>query len=200
MYPAAGSARIAAAEPRARLPAIAREFGTVGAVSVGSGRQLYLLDACVRRLKWVSVDEFGEGMSLSQLVPGANITNLTIYLGWLVHGVVGGVVAFLALLAPGLAAIVLAAAVLRSGNYPALVNGALSGAAAISVALVLALIVRTAPAIYRRARGAPFIAVGAFLMVGPLQVGVLPTLLVFGGLSIWLNRPGTQPSGGGEKS
>lgn len=138
-------------------------------------------------------------MSLSQLLPGANITNLAIYLGWLMHGVAGGVVAFLALVAPGLAAIVVAAAILRSGNYPALVDGALTGAAAISVALVLALIVRTAPAMYRRANAAPFIAVGAFLMVGPLQVGVLPTLVVFGGLSIWLNRPRASASGHASK-
>lgn len=175
---------------RTSLLGILRECGRIGAISFGSGRQLYFLDTFVRRLGWVSMDQFADGLAISQLLPGPNISNLAVYLGWLMHGWRGALLAWVALLLPGLAVIVAAAAVLRSGQYPDVLNGALLGVAAVGVALLLAFVIRTAPATNGRARHGAAIAVGTFLLAGPLGVGLVPSLLLFGGLSLWLNRPG----------
>ncbi len=175
--------------PRAALRDLLRESGWIGLTSYGSGRQLYLLDAFVRRRGWVSDEEFTDGLAVGQIVPGANITNLIAYLGFLLHGWQGAAVGLFSILLPGWLVIVGIAVLLHAGSYPPLLDGALAGVGAVSVALVLAMMVRIAPGAYRRTHRGVWIAALVFLMAGPLRIGLIPTIVAGGALSVWLNRP-----------
>jgi hypothetical protein len=55
--------------------------------------------------------------------------------------------------------------------------------------MMLTVIVRAAPSACRRVRGGWVLLLGTFAMAGPLGVGVLPTVVLFGVLGVWLNRP-----------
>ncbi|MEC8122076.1 MAG: chromate transporter, partial [Pseudomonadota bacterium] len=61
----------------------------------------------VEELKWVSERRFFHALNFCMLLPGPEAQQLTIYLGWLLHRVRGGVVAGVLFVLPG-AIIVLA--------------------------------------------------------------------------------------------
>lgn len=171
------------------LPHVARWFTFIGMTSFGQGKQIYLQHMFVQRLDWMTNEEFTDGLALSSILPGPNMTNLSSYTGWLLRGWPGAALAYLGMLVPGFVVTLIVAVLARNGAYPPAIVGALEGVAAVSVCLMLTVIVRTAPTACRRARGGWLVFVGTFLMAGPLKIGVLPTLLVFAVLSVVLNRP-----------
>jgi chromate transporter len=172
-----------------KLLAILRHFLFIGLTVVGQGKQLYLQDMFVRRLKWMSIEEFTDGLALCSIVPGPNITNMAAYTGWLLGGWPGAVLAWLGMLLPGFVIILVVAVAARAGAYPPVVRGALAGVAATSVCMMLTVILRAAPSACRRVRGGWVLLLGTFAMAGPLGVGVLPTVVLFGVVGVWLNRP-----------
>ena len=50
--------------------------------------------------KWLREQDFVNGLALSQLLPGATFVSLSVYIGYRLRGIVGGVTSFLALLLP----------------------------------------------------------------------------------------------------
>jgi len=57
-------------------------------------------DECVRRRKWVTREEFLEGLAICNLLPGPTSTQLSIYLGYLRAGVAGGLISGTCFIAP----------------------------------------------------------------------------------------------------
>ena len=55
----------------------------------------------VEELKWVSEKRFLHALNFCMLLPGPEAQQLTIYLGWLLHRVRGGVVAGVLFVLPG---------------------------------------------------------------------------------------------------
>jgi chromate transporter len=174
---------------RVSLGRIFRDFVMIGVTSYGSGRQIYLLDTFVTRRGWITMAQFTEGMGVASLAPGANFSNLATYVGYLLGGWKGGLVAQIAVIGPGIVVIIAASAFLRNATYPPFVSGMLEGAAAVAVALLLGVIVRSAPAAYARTRWGAFIAVVTFIGLGPMHLGIIPCLLIFVPLSLIINRP-----------
>jgi chromate transporter len=182
-----------------RLLTILRHFSFIGATIIGQGKQLYLQDRFVRRLNWMTNEEFTDGLALCSIVPGPNITNMAAYTGWLLGGWPGALLAWLGMLVPGFLIILAVAVVARAGAYPPVLRGALAGVAATSVCMMLTVIVRAAPPACRRVRGGWLVALGTFLLAGPSGVGVLPTVLIFGIVSVLLNRPRHSARPGGSQ-
>ena len=86
------------AAPRVPLTHLAGTFAVVGATSFGGGLTGYLRRMLVDDQRWLTDDEFLEGLSVAQAVPGPNAINLAIYSGWRLHGPAGAVVAALAVM------------------------------------------------------------------------------------------------------
>lgn len=73
----------------------------------------------VKRKKWISEEEFLNGLALGQLIPGATFVSLTVYIGYKLRGVAGAVASFLGFLLPPFAVMVLLSYLyLPSVNYP----------------------------------------------------------------------------------
>ena len=83
-------------------PAYLRYFLRLGAV--GFGGPIALTGAMQRDLvderRWVHEEEFKEGLALAQLAPGPLAAQLSIYLGWLKGGFVGGTLVGVAFVLP----------------------------------------------------------------------------------------------------
>ena len=167
---------------------LAREFAWIGATSLGQGRQAYFYSAFVKRFRWMSNEEFADGLSLSQIVPGPNLANFSVYIGWLRGGWKGALIAWVSLLTPGFLAI-LAAAWALSAGVPPFISGALAGVAAVSVALLVMVVVQASPAACKRANGGWAILAATFILAGPLKLGIVPVLIAMTTLSLILNRP-----------
>src|ERR1700693_178618 len=134
----------------------------------------------VDRRRWISQERFLHALSYCMLLPGPEAQQLAIYIGWLLHGTWGGVVAGAFFVIPsifilwGLSAIYAA-----YGSVPA-VAGILAGLKPAVVALVVAALVKIGKRALRP-RGLVAVAVAAFVGIYLLHVP-FPWIVIGGGL------------------
>lgn len=174
----AGVGRVEAGRVR-RLP-IAEGLRTWAAIGVNSfggpaGQVAVMHRELVQRRQWVSEQRFQHALNTCVLLPGPEAMQLATYLGWLVHGVRGGVVAGALFILPGfLVMLGLAAAYAATGTV-AWVAALLAGLQAAIVPIVAQACVRLG----RRALNSPLlivIGVAAFAAAALLAIP-FPVLL-----------------------
>lgn len=105
--------------PRPPLRAFVQYFLTLGAVGFGGPIALvgYMQRDLVERRRWVTPDDYKEGLALAQLAPGPLAAQLAIYLGWVRAGVWGATLVGLAFVLPSFVLVMaLSAAYLRFGG------------------------------------------------------------------------------------
>lgn len=68
-------------------------FGFVGMTSFGGGLTAYIRRLVVSQKKWLTDEEFLPGLALVQILPGANVAGLSIYIGNHLRGPAGAVIA-----------------------------------------------------------------------------------------------------------
>lgn len=163
-------------------------FAWIGITSIGGGRSAYFYDALVIRRRWVTDEEFVQGLTLSQLLPGPTISNLAVALGDRLRGAAGAACASLALLLPGALTLVAVSALYFGRGVGPGAGAALRGMGGAVVGFMLVTTARLARGALR-GRGAPAIAALVFLAVGPLRLNIFAVLLLAGAASLWLNRP-----------
>jgi chromate transporter len=140
-----------------------------------------LQDELVERRRLMSREEFLAIYSLGRIVPSGTSTALAVAYGYRFAGLLGTVIALLALVLPGFASTVLLAAfygVLRASPYFAYVPVTLLPA---SLGFIVAAALRLGQDVFRPSLDL-LVAVGAF--VGAFVLGVNPAiLLVLGGVA-----------------
>ncbi|HEV8436918.1 MAG TPA: chromate transporter [Methylomirabilota bacterium] len=175
-------------ERRIRLSRIFQVFAWTGLTSIGGGRYAFFYDAVVIRRQWLRTSEFVQDLTLSQLLPGPNFSNLAVALGARLGGGSGALVGAVALILPGaLILLTLAALYFRGGFTPTLTH-AMRGAAAAVVGLVLVATASIIPASLRGWR-ALLVAAAVFVLVGPLRVHTVLAIVLIVPASLWLHRP-----------
>src|SRR3977135_2927108 len=68
-------------------------FSRVGITSFGGSTAAWLYREIVQRRAWLDEDHFITALTLSQVLPGANPVNLSIYVGSQLRGGIGGAAA-----------------------------------------------------------------------------------------------------------
>lgn len=107
--------------PRERpsLISVAGYFLRLGTIGFGGPIALagYMQRDLVERRAWITNEEYLEGLALAQLAPGPLAAQLAIYLGYILHGIIGATVVGLTFVGPSfLMVIALAAAYVRYGG------------------------------------------------------------------------------------
>ena len=64
-------------------------FSRIGLTSFGGGLSGWLLREFVQDLKLLTEEEFLSGLSISQALPGVNVTNMAIWIGYQLRGRMG---------------------------------------------------------------------------------------------------------------
>jgi chromate transporter len=174
--------------PRVRLTSLIREFTRTGLVSLGGGRSAYFYDVVVSRRGWVTSEEFVQDLTLSQILPGSNVANLAVALGYRLAGWWGAAWGLLSVVLPGaVILLVLAAIYFASGLAPAggrLLHG--------MSAAVVGLIVLTTSRLARstlKSRPGFLVAAVTFLAVGPFRMSTVLVIAIMAVVSGWLHRP-----------
>src|SRR6476661_126403 len=94
--------------------------------------------------KWIDEPRFLHALNFCMLLPGPEATKLAAYVGWLVHGVRGGLVAGILFVLPG-ALVMLGLSLLYAfGRGFAVIDGALYGIKAAVLVIVVEALVRIA--------------------------------------------------------
>jgi chromate transporter len=126
--------------PRERPPLmpVVAYFLRLGTIGFGGPIALagYMQRDLVERRGWLSSDEYLEGLALAQLAPGPLAAQLAIYLGYILHGLVGATVVGFAFIAPSfLMVLALAAAYVRFGGL-AWMQAVFYGVGAAAIAII----------------------------------------------------------------
>ena len=140
-------------------------------------------DECVERRRWLDDADFVRALNFVHVLPGPEASQMAILIGWRVLGVLGGVVAGVLFISPGIITLsALAAIYVRYGSRPELL-GVLSGFRPVALALLAAAMLRLSKAALRTGfqRALAVLAFGASVF---LHVGFVPLLLGCGAVSI----------------
>ena len=141
----------------------------VAALSFGgpAGQIAVMHRIIVDEKRWVGENRFLHALSYCMLLPGPEAQQLATYIGWLLHGTRGGLVAGLLFVLPGLVAIMaLSFIYVTWGGHP-LLAGVFLGLKAAVIALVIEALIRIA----RRALKG---ALDRILAVAAFVAGALP--------------------------
>ena len=144
----------------------------------------------VEERRWISEQRFLHALSYCMVLPGPEAQQLATYIGWLMHGTLGGLVAGLLFIAPGILAIFTLSVIYATLGDVSVVSGVLFGLQAAVVAIVVEAVVR----IGRRAvktrthlaiAAAAFIAI--FFFAVPFPIIILTAAVI--GLTLGRLRP-----------
>ncbi|MBK7161795.1 MAG: chromate efflux transporter [Sphingomonadales bacterium] len=93
----------ASPSPTVSLGELTRLFGKIGLVSFGgpAGQIALMHEEVVDRRQWVSEDEYLQALNLCHLLPGPEAQQLAAWIGWRLHGTLGGLIAGLLFVIPG---------------------------------------------------------------------------------------------------
>lgn len=119
-------------------------FARIGCLSFGGpAAQIALMHkVCVDEKRWIDEDRYLHALNYCMLLPGPEAQQLATYIGWLLHGVRGGIVAGLLFVLPGLAVILGLSTLYALYQDTSLVAGLFFGLKAAVLAIVVEAVIR----------------------------------------------------------
>ncbi|MGA3038353.1 MAG: chromate transporter [Vulcanimicrobiaceae bacterium] len=171
------------ARPRVSLAQIFMVFAKVSLTSFGGGLSGWMYREFVEARSWFTDAEFLSSLAICQAMPGVNVVNLAVWLGFRLRGTLGAIVGFCAMIVPALIVIIpIAIAYSYLGKYP-VVHHALAGIAAAALALTLNMVSRVAVSAVRDGVTLAIVAI-IFVGIGLLQWPMFELVIVIAPLSI----------------
>src|SRR5262244_3166987 len=129
------------------LPSFGEAFGVwlkIGCINFGgpAGQIALMHRIVVDEKKWVDEPRFLHALNFCMLLPGPEATKLATYIGWLLHGVRGGLAAGILFVLPG-ALVMLGLSLLYAlGRGVPLIDGALFGIKSAVLVIVVEALIR----------------------------------------------------------
>jgi chromate transporter len=171
--------------PQVSLATIFWIFFQIGSLSVGGGLTAWLYREIVEKRRLMPEADFMGALTLAQVLPGINMSNLSVYVGQRLRGFQGAIVAMLGLiLVPFFAIISMGSIYARFQDEPS-VHHFMDGLAATAVALLLAMGIK-AIKLTRLQPKQLGLAGLVVVLVGILRLPMVPVILVLAPVSVWL--------------
>jgi chromate transporter len=142
-----------------------------------AGQIAVMQHALVDQRRWIGQKRFLHALSFCTLLPGPEAQQLAIYIGWLLNGVVGGLIAGVLFVLPGVVALLALSALYVSAGDTTVVTAVLAAVAPAVLVIVAQAVVRVGgralghPALVGLAVAA-FVALSVFKTPFPLVVGL----------------------------
>jgi chromate transporter len=173
--------------PSPRPPSAAKlflVFSRIGLTSFGGGVSGWLWREFVQDRHWMNEEEFLNGLALSQALPGVNVKNMAIWIGYRLNGSRGAVAGFLGIIVPPGVLIVLLGVLFASIAQYRLTRLALDGAAAAAIGLSLVMGITAARRVPRSV--VPLsLMVATFVAVGILHWPLVWVVLACGSVGVF---------------
>lgn len=158
-------------------------FARISLTSFGGGLSGWLLREFVTDRGWLSEEEFLNGLSISQALPGVNVKNMAIWIGYRLRGLPGAVAAVVGIILPAAVVIILLASLFeRVTRYPQ-THVVLLGAGAAAIGLSSSMGIATARRVPRRV--IPLLVMAAtFVVIALLHWPIVWAVAALGSLSV----------------
>src|SRR5947199_7835444 len=85
-------------------------FARIGLTSFGGGLSGWLLRVFVYDYRWLTEEEFLNGLAIAQALPGVNVANMAVWIGYRLRGSVGAFASLVGIVVPSAIVIVVLAA------------------------------------------------------------------------------------------
>jgi chromate transporter len=173
-------------------------FLKIGASTFGGGYAMIpvLERELIKGKGWISMNEVMDYYTIAQVTPGIIAINVSTFVGYKLKGFIGGIVATVGFVIPGVLLMILISAFIRRfADYPA-VRHAFAGIRVAVGALILDTVIKLFRGVFRDIRGAVVFAAALVLSAG---LSVSPVYIVTGaGLAGFFLYPRkAAPKGGG---
>jgi chromate transporter len=170
-----------------------RTWARIGVLSFGgpAGQIAVMHRILVDEKRWLSEQRFLHALSYCMLLPGPEAQQLATYIGWLMHGTRGGLVAGLLFVLPGFVAIMALSFVYVIWQQHSWLAGSLLGLKAAVIALVIEALARIAGRALRT-MAARLVALAAFVAIALLHLPFPAIVLGAGLLGYLLGRSGSM--------
>jgi chromate transporter len=179
-----------------------RVWATIGLLSFGgpAGQIALMHRELVEQRRWISESRFLLALSYCTLIPGPEAQQLAIYVGWLLHGTIGGVTAGILFFLPGFFVILTLSVIYAQFNDVGWITGVFFGLKAAVLAIVIEAVVRIGKRALRNRTG---LAVASAALIALFAFAVpFPVVVISAGLFGFFGaryRPDLFISGGGHR-
>jgi len=181
------------------LSELALLFGRIGITSFGGGLSAWLYREVVGKRHWLPDEDFLGALTMAQVLPGANILNLSVYVGHRLRGAVGATVALASLLLPPMVVVIGITELFERVGEMVWLHDFLEGVAASAIGLTAAMGLRTAQRAYKNGRWTVGIVIAVFACIGLLHWPLVPVVLVLAAVAMVLAR-GAAPASASAKA
>jgi len=173
--------------PRVSALSLLAIFLRIGFTAFGGSTSAWMHREVVERRKLLSDKDFLTGLTVSQVLPGANPVNMAMYLGLHLRGGLGAALAVFGMVLPAFCVILLLGLLYsRLGSMP-ITHAVLGGVAAAGVGATLSVGIKLTQRLERSA--VPIaIALVTFVTIGILRWSMVPVVVVAVPVSIFLAR------------
>ncbi len=167
---------------RISLAELTRVFSRIALLSFGgpAGQIALMHRVLVDEKKWIAERRFLHALNFCMLLPGPEAQQLATYIGWLMHGVAGGLVAGALFILPGVVSVMALSVIYAVYGATPAISGAFFGLKAGVLALVFSAILRLG----KRALQTPAQKILAALAFGALFLFDAPFPLVIVGAGL----------------
>jgi chromate transporter len=152
-------------------------FLKMGCITFGGGYAIVpvLERELVKKRGWTNMDEVMDYYTIAQITPGLVVVNISTFLGYKRKGILGGIVAALAFIFPGVTLILLAAVFINNLTELPVVQHAFAGIRVALGALILNIVI----GLYKKlARNIKTLAIFIFVFgISIIPIGILPALV-----------------------
>jgi chromate transporter len=125
-------------------------FSAIGLTSFGGGLSGRIMRDFVQERRWIGEEDFLNGLALSQALPGVNVKNLAIWIGYRLCGWRGAVAGFTGIIVPPALLIIVLGVAFASLTRFSITHVALAGAAAAAIGLSLSMAITSVIRLPRR--------------------------------------------------
>jgi chromate transporter len=185
-----------------------RVWARIAALSFGgpAGQIAVMHRILVEEKRWLGERRFLHALNYCMLLPGPEAQQLAVYVGWLMHGLKGGLVAGLLFVLPGFLAIMALSVFYALYGGVGVVEGLFFGLKAAVLAIVLEAVVRVGRRALKNAvmvalAAAAFVGIYAFDLPFPLIIAAAALIGLAGGAArhpAFLVGGGHGPAGGAQ--
>ena len=163
-------------------------FAFIGITSFGGGLTAYIRRLVVTQKRWLTDEEFLPGLGLVQLLPGANVVGLSVYIGNHLRGPIGAIIAVTSIITPPfILVLVLGFLYFHAGtttDTKALLAGVTAAACGLMASMVFEAGQKAITGIFDI-----FLILLTFALVRVAHLHVPYVIMIVAPLAIWWHRP-----------
>ncbi len=175
-------------QKKVTLFAIYRAFFWMGLLSFGGGVTPWIRRQTVVLRAWIKDEDFMPGVALAQILPGVNSTNLAVYVGQHVRGILGAATALTGMLTAPFILMLIAAVTYKYLLSQPWLHAFMAGIAAAAIGMLLA----TGIASVRLATfsiASALVMTATFIAIGILHLPLLWVVAIITPISVAISWP-----------